>query len=63
MFRNVKFIILKPLKDITNLSLVAVAPINSILDRPAFVIIFDGPVMVHRHQTSGEEVVVTGIYY
>uniref|UniRef100_A0A2P2NPG3 Uncharacterized protein n=1 Tax=Rhizophora mucronata TaxID=61149 RepID=A0A2P2NPG3_RHIMU len=41
---------------------VAVAPINRILDRFALVIMFYRPVVVHRHQTSGEEVVVMGSY-
>jgi len=40
----------------------AVAPINCKLYRLALVIILDRPIVMQWHQTSGEEVVVMGLY-
>jgi len=40
-----------------------VPPFNSIFDRSALIILTDGPVVLHGHQTSREEVIVVGIYY
>lgn len=39
-----------------------IAPVNSMLDWSAFVIIFNRPVMLQWHQTSGVEIVVVGFY-
>lgn len=42
-----------------HLLLVAVAPINSKFDRSALIILLYWPVMVYRHQSSCEEVIVS----
>lgn len=39
-----------------------VPPLNSMLDRPAFIFITYWPIMLHWHQTSGEEIEVTGVH-
>ena len=45
------------------LLLVAVAPVNRKLNRSALVIISNGPIVVHRHQASCEEIKVPGLYH
>ena len=39
-----------------------VAPFNSKLDGSALVILLDRPVVLIRHQTSGEEIVIMGFH-
>jgi len=44
------------------LVLVTFTPFDSMFNRPTLIIILDREIVLHWHQTSCEEVIVTGLY-